>query len=103
VFLVNADGSAILEYGAEDDGDIVEGLPGSSTTLPIPAGTWYLVPGLFDAELDLPLRAFDLVRSGQTNLVPNWPTITVAPGETATATVHAAELDAAIRATMPPE
>ncbi len=104
VALIRADGAKILNFVAEPDGSVVTDYPGaSSTTLPIPAGTWYLVPGLFDPSEDLPLRAFDLVRSGQTALVPNWPTITVAPGETATATVHAAELDAAIRATMPPE
>lgn len=102
VTLIRSDGSYLLTFLANAQGQIVTNFQGSDTTLPVPAGTYYLLPGGFlDRPIDL--RAFDLVRSAQTHLVPDWPTITVAPGETATATVHAAALDAAIRATMPAE
>jgi hypothetical protein len=104
VTLIRSDGSKIMNFVSNANGIVETDIPGSSSPdLPIPSGTWYLVPGVFNPAVDLSLRAFDLVRSGQTHLVPDWPTITVALGETETATAHAAALDAAIRATMPPE
>lgn len=102
ITLIRSDGSYFLAFLANAQGQIVTNFQGTDTDLPVPAGTYYLLPGGF-LHRPIDLRAFDLVRSGQTHLVPDWPTITVAPGGTATATVHAAALDAAIRATMPPE
>jgi len=102
VSLIRDDASYLVSFNTNAAGQVVADFHGSESALPIPAGTYFLVPGTFLYRPE-DLRAFDLVRTGQTALVPNWPTITVAPGGTATATVHAAELDAAIRATIPPE
>lgn len=70
--------------------------------LPIPAGTYYLAPDGLGNLLDPLIRgAYELVKSGAAANVPNWPKVTIQPGQTLEIDFDPAAAATAIRNAMP--
>ena len=96
VSLIAADASHIIYLHIDRDGWTKPKFSGPPGAVPIPSGRYLVLPGPFKPSDDLAYKAFELVRTGAAVRMPEWPSINVAPGETAEIEFEAAMVDALI-------
>lgn len=90
ISLISNDGQHILSFSGDQQG---RALAHQSPLLPLPPGTYYLVPGVFTPDRPVHLAALDLVRSGQAADVEGWPKLVAVSGQTVDLTINAAAVD----------
>ncbi len=97
VSLISEDGQRIYSFMANQQGQALTTYMTGSRLLPLPPGTYYLVPGgTFTPNRPLHLAALDLVRSGQAANVQGWPKLVAVSGQNDEITINAAAVDQVI-------
>jgi len=96
VALVSADFDVILTFPLNDAGVALH--DENSPPIPVPSGTWWIVPGAVTP--DLTMAVYDALRAGGAGALDAAavPKVTLAPGETATISINAPETRDAIYA-----